>query len=231
MGICLSYDQKASPLYFNPLFVQWGPNISSPGKRWVPQGRKKENGTNSAQELQDGHNPGWGHTAGWVCRPWHHPVVTQTPTGLSWPTTPSQSELCCVSSRFQAMQAGCWCGSCLYILGAHTIASLILLHCNRGKKLTTSSSSPQKTNVSYYSAGPCNLFDVLSPAQSCSFPRLFLHINRMLHVLYVAHLDLFKDICPNSLHFPCHLINTHISQAQRHFYSTSPCYVVCLPKS
>lgn len=55
------------------------------------------------------------------------------------------------------------------------------------KEVTSSNNGPQKANVSYYCAGSFRLFDVTSPTQSCSFHSLFLHTNKMLHVLYVTH--------------------------------------------
>lgn len=55
------------------------------------------------------------------------------------------------------------------------------------KEVTSSNNSPQKATVSYYSASSFRLFDVAPPTESCFFHSLFLHTNKMLHVLYVAH--------------------------------------------
>lgn len=65
-----------------------------------------------------------------------------------------------------------------------------------------------KANVSYYSTSSFRAFDVASPTQSCFFHSLFLHTNKMLHVLYTAHPQLLFKAHLSQLTVPCSIFQT-----------------------
>lgn len=65
-----------------------------------------------------------------------------------------------------------------------------------------------KANVFYYSTGSFRAFDVASPTQSCFFHSLFLHMNKMLHVLYTAHPQLLFKAYLSQLTVLCNIFQT-----------------------
>lgn len=80
----------------------------------------------------------------------------------------------------------------------------------RRKKIRTDQKQKEnsKANVSYYSTGSFRAFDVSSLTQSCFFHSLFLHTNKMLHVLYIAHPQLLFKAHLSQLTVLCNIFQT-----------------------
>lgn len=80
---------------------------------------------------------------------------------------------------------------------------LVLPGFNTGKKVTSSSKSPQKATVSHYSTSSFELFDVASPTQTKLFlsQSVLAHEQDVTRTIRSTSSTYLKHICPNSLHF------------------------------
>lgn len=214
------------------LWVQRGPNISGPGRRWKERKQHKlqhgscRTDTTPAEVTQlVEHRPTF---AGRGTIRWSH----RHPLGSPGPPH-HHSQSCTVWAHTSN-----WCRQGAGVGAATTFPVPTASHCSSCCTVTGEKKWPPAVTVLKRQMVPIAAPDLaitlmfsLLHKQSCSFPSLFLHTNKMLHVLYVAHPDLFKAHLSQlaALSSPHHWINTHVSQARRHFYPTSPCHTICLP--